>query len=254
MTDEKKVGIAVDDYDAAHAGVQASPLMQRLWAQAMGDDYPHGVEPFSACSWWMLGNIVATLRLRPGGRLVDLGCGRGGPGLWLARALSARLTGIDFSAVAVELASQRSADFVAPGQAEFRQGTFAKTGLPADYADGIVSVDALPFAPDRPAAFREARRILKPGGRFVLTVREQPAGADSWESMAAGAGLEVEQLLLNENHHEFWLRLFALWQSHADELRAELGERAAENFLLESRQPRSALEERPAYLMVLCRR
>ena len=245
--------MAPEDYDAAHAGVQASPLMQRLWAQAMGDQYPPEVEPFSSCSWWVLGHAVAALRLRPDGRLVDLGCGRGGPGLWLARALSARLVGIDFSAIAVDLASRRADDFVAPGRAEFRQGTFEETGLPADYADGMVSIDALPFTADRPAALREARRVLIPGARLVLTLRQQPAGADSWETMAAEAGLQVEQCLVNDNHHEFWLRLFASWRAHEQELRTELGKRAADNLMLEASQPRSAVEERPAFLMVMRR-
>ncbi|WP_084556300.1 class I SAM-dependent methyltransferase [Couchioplanes caeruleus] len=253
MTETTAVGVAADDYDAAHAGVQGSPLMQRLWAQAMGEEYPHEVEPFSSCSWWLLGHVVSALRMRPGGRLVDLGCGRGGPGLWLARALSVRLVGVDFSAVAVALAAERADDFVSAGQAEFRQGTFEQTGLPDGGADGVISIDALPFAKDRVAALREARRILVPGGRLVLTVREQPAGADDWQTMAAHAGLEVEQALLNEHHHDFWLRLFALWREHADELRTELGERAAANLLREASQPRSVLEERPAFLMVMRR-
>ena len=92
--------------------------MRRLWAEAMGEEYPAEVEPFSACSRWLLGRIVAALGLRPDGRLVDLGCGRGGPGLWLARALSVHLVGVDFSPVAVRLALSRAGDFVPPGRAD----------------------------------------------------------------------------------------------------------------------------------------
>lgn len=254
MAETTVVGTTADDYDASHGGVHQSPLMQRLWAAAMGDGYPHEVEPFSSCSWWLLGHAVAALRMRPGGLLVDLGCGRGGPGLWLARALSARLEGVDFSAVAVELASKRADSFVPPGRARFRRATFEQTGLPDECADGIVSVDALPFAPDRVAALREARRILTPGGGLVLTVRQAPAGTIDWHTMAANAGLDVEQALTNEQDRDFWLRLFALWLQHADELRAEVGERAAANLLREASQPHTALEERPALLMVMRRR
>jgi SAM-dependent methyltransferase len=163
MVDAGTVGWDAQDYDAAHAGVQESVVMRRLWSEAMGDQYPAEVDPFSSCTWWLLGNMVAALRLPAGGRLVDLGCGRGGPGLWLARALSASWVGIDFSPVAVELAVQRAPEFLGSGRAEFRRATFERTGLPDASVDGAASVDALPFAVDRVAALREVLRILVPG-------------------------------------------------------------------------------------------
>lgn len=83
-----------------------------------------------------------------------------------------RLTGIDSSAAAVEIAARRAGDYVAPDRAEFRRGAFEQTGLPDRYADGLLSVDALPFSPDRPAAPRKAARILASGGRLLLTARE----------------------------------------------------------------------------------
>jgi len=255
MTGTKTVGTAPDDYDAMHHAAQNSPLLHELWGRAMGDEYPPGVEPSSSCSWWLLGHAVSALRLRTGARLVDLGCGRGGPGLWLARALSVRLTGIDFSAAAVEIATQRAADFVAPDRAEFRQGSFERTGLPDRYADGLVSVDALPFSPDRQAALREAARILVAGGRFVLTVREQPADADSWPTMATVAGFDVELILDNAEHDGFWRRLFASYPENAAALRAELGDRAADNLILEAELSMAkGFPGRQAQLLVLRRR
>ena len=230
------IGIAPDDYDASHTAAHRSDLMRRLYAEGMGDQYPAEVDPFSSCSWWLLGQLVAVLRLRPDDVLVDLGCGRGGPGLWLARALSVRLTGVDFSPAAVTLATGRAAAFVGPGRAQFRVATFDRTGLPDAGAAAVVSVDALPFAPDRPAALREVHRILAPGGRCAVTLRSRPgvAGKD-WPAMAEAAGLTVEEAIPNPYHDVHWPRLYEVWLAHADELRAELGERAAENLLAEAR-------------------
>ncbi|GAB1688210.1 class I SAM-dependent methyltransferase [Krasilnikovia sp. M28-CT-15] len=254
MTESRTVGTSPEDYDAMHHAAQNSPLLHALWARAMGDEYPTGVEPTSYCSWWLLGHAVSALRLPAGARLVDLGCGRGGPGLWLARALSVRLTGVDFSAAAVELAAQRAGDFVAPGRAEFRQGSFERTGLPDHYANGLVSVDGLPFSPDRQGALREASRILAPGGRFVLTVREQPADADDWPTMAAVAGFDAELVLDNTEHDGFWRRLFMSYPGNAAGLRAELGARAADNLLLEAELFLAAeAPKRRAQLLVLRR-
>ena len=97
-----------------------SPLLRDLWALAFGPDLPAEVEPSSSCSWWTLGYAVSRLRLAPDDLLVDLGCGRAGPSLWLARALRTRLIGIDLSEPGIALAAQRASAFVPEGRAEFR--------------------------------------------------------------------------------------------------------------------------------------
>lgn len=250
------IGIAPDDYDAAHTAVHGSDLMRRLYADSMGDQYPAEVDPFSSCSWWLLGQLVSALRLLPDDLLVDLGCGRGGPGLWLARALSARLVGVDFSPAAVERATGRAAAFVAPGRAEFRVATFDRTGLPDGGAAAVISVDALPFAPDRPAALREVHRILAPGGRCAITARSRPGVADKdWPAMAEAAGFTVEETVPNPYHDGHFQRLHAAWLAHADGLRADLGDRATDNLLTEARdsQARQWDELPPPVLLVLRR-
>jgi SAM-dependent methyltransferase len=228
--------------------------MRRLWWQAMGDQYPEQVEPSSSCSWWLLGQLVAALRLRPGSRLVDLGCGRGGTGLWLARATAARLIGIDFSAAAVALSAQRAAEFVEPGLAESRQATFEHTGLADAEVDGAVSVDALPFASDRTAALVEARRILRPGARLAFTCRPGTDGRQGWHAMAAAAGLRVEDTATVPGNEEFWRRLHGLWLAHEAELRAELSERAADNFIREATHFQERRDELPPTVLLVLRR
>ena len=138
-----------------------------------GEDYPDEVEPFSPCSWSLLSSLVDALRLPPGATLVDLGCGRGGPGLWLARAMNARLLGIDWSAAAVEYTAERAPHWLSEGRYEMRTGTFTETGLPDDAADAVVSVDALALAQDPAAALAEVRRITAPGGRVAFTAGEE---------------------------------------------------------------------------------
>lgn len=247
-------GITAADYDTAHRARQDSALLRELWAQAMGDQYPAEVDPFSACTWWLLGQIVARLRLPPNGRLVDLGCGCGGPGLWLARALSANLVGIDFSAVAVRFATGRIPEFVAPCRASFRQATFEDTGLSGGCADGVVSVDAFPFAADRLAALREVWRILVAGGRFVLTVRVESGGPSDWPAMARSVGFDVEDMLADDDRDRTWQRLYALWLAHEADLRADIGDHAAGNLILEARRAQQRLVALPRSVLLVLRR
>ncbi|HEY6590046.1 MAG TPA: methyltransferase domain-containing protein [Actinomycetota bacterium] len=111
-------------------------------------DLPQEIEPYSFVSVGLLGHVADALGLSPGTTLVDLGCGRGGPGLWLAQARGARLIGVDFSAVAVQQATDRAVLFELAERARFVVGDLAATGLADGAADAVVAIDALHFAAD----------------------------------------------------------------------------------------------------------
>jgi SAM-dependent methyltransferase len=236
--------------DALHAAAAGRGISSRLYAEAFGEEYPADVDPSSSCTCSVLGEMVKRLRLRPNGLLVDLGCGRGGTGLWLARAFSARLIGLDISAKAVELAAERIPEFfpaAAPGdeRIRFQVGTFEDTGLPDACADGAVSMDVLPFTPDHVAALREVRRILKPGARAVFTgganLPGHPKyvpGRPSREERIAAAGLELEAKVERPEEAGLWNRLNDLWEAHEDELRREHGDLATDAKLREARNHR----------------
>jgi SAM-dependent methyltransferase len=155
-------------FDAAFSAVPASPGLRKVWRLAM-PELPPEIEPFSFVSLGLLRHVAEALNLVPGQILVDLGCGRGGPGLWLARTADVSLVGVDFSPVAVEQATQRVALFGLAGRARFVTGDLTHTGLPHHSADAAVSVDAFHFAADPNAAATHARQLLRPGARLVLT-------------------------------------------------------------------------------------
>ncbi|MFF0087501.1 class I SAM-dependent methyltransferase [Streptomyces canus] len=154
-------------FDALHTARAHSTLPARLYSMAMGDDYPEEVAPDSSCDWPLLELMATRLRMHPRQFLVDVGCGTGGIGLWLARALAVRLEGLDISSAAIEQATARRVHFAVP--ATFRVAGLENTGLPDGGAHGVVCVDALSFAPNRGAALRELGRILAPGARLVFT-------------------------------------------------------------------------------------
>ncbi|HYI35667.1 MAG TPA: methyltransferase domain-containing protein [Thermoleophilaceae bacterium] len=225
---------AFDELFRAQAG---STLLLELWSRAWGEDYPHEVEPFSPCSWSLLSSLVDALRLPPGATLVDLGCGRGGPGLWLARAMNARLVGIDWSAAAVELAEGRAPGWLPNGRYEMRTGTFTETGLPDGAADAVVSVDALALAPDPAAALAEVRRITAPGGRVAFTASEAAGGdpADRvWATLLNESGLALESAAELAGTTDALRRLYDLTGTHAAELREDLGATPTDHLLREA--------------------
>ena len=170
----RSVAPTAAEFDGEFATVSGSPGLRRVWQEA-SPDLPPEIEPYSFVSVALLGHVADALALSSGKTLVDLGCGGGGPGLWLAQSHGTILIGVDFSAVAVQQATDRAALFGLANQARFVVGDFAGTGLVEGAADAVVSIDALQFAADPTAAAREARRLLRPGGRLVLT---------SWQARA----------------------------------------------------------------------
>jgi SAM-dependent methyltransferase len=169
MTDDNLVAVG---YDAVYDAIPHSPTFRSLWAEhASGDGYPPEYDSISFVTATEMRAIARDLALPAGGTLVDLACGAGGPGLWLASLTGASLAGVDISGVAVARARARAAA-VAATSATFVQGSFAATGLATGAADGVVSSDALQYAPDKAAAFAEAARVLRPGGRLAFTAFE----------------------------------------------------------------------------------
>ncbi|MGW7260714.1 class I SAM-dependent methyltransferase [Streptomyces sp. NPDC054834] len=241
-------------FDTWHTARRAgAPLIARLYAEAMGERYPHEVAANSSCDWPLLGLLVARLQMTPGQLLVDAGCGTGGVGLWLARALSARLVGIDVSAAAIQQATARTAGFVPADHAAFRVAQLEATGLPDGCARAVVCVDALSFTTDRAAALRELGRLLTPGGRLALTRAVRRDAAPDFEEHAQAAGLVLEHVDERTNEPATWERVFRLWTRHTDALTRELGDIEAQNMLASATRRLPSLPERRAVLLTLRR-
>jgi SAM-dependent methyltransferase len=184
------------DFDAGYRRWRAS----RAHAALFGAGLPPEVEPFSFVPLDGLQTIADHLKVRPGATLVDLGCGRGGPGLWLADRSGARLIGIDGSAVAVTDAQERTSLFTNLTHARFQVADVTNTGLPARCADAVVAIDVVQLV-DQPARMlAEAARLLKIPGRLVLTTWEGRGSAPErfprdLRGLLEGAGLRVTACL-----------------------------------------------------------
>jgi methylase of polypeptide subunit release factors len=102
----------------------ASPVFADVWQTVLGDEYVPGLDAYSYITRTELGRIAAALHLEGEELIADLGCGRGGPGLWVAGETGARLVGIDIAETAVHAAEARAHDLGLGDRATFRLGTF----------------------------------------------------------------------------------------------------------------------------------
>jgi ubiquinone/menaquinone biosynthesis C-methylase UbiE len=204
------------EFDENFSMVGASAGLRRVWELA-APDLPPEVEPFSFVSAALLRHVAQALRLSPGQTLADLGCGRGGPGLWLAREAGVSLVGVDFSPVAIDQATHRAALFGVTATARFIVGDLTSTGLPDEHADAAVSIDAFHFAADPAAAAAEARRILRPAGRLVLTNWQPKVPDDArlparlridWPQLLRGAGFGDVGVEEQPEWHDLYTRVY----------------------------------------------
>jgi SAM-dependent methyltransferase len=243
------------DWDPEFAAIASSDLLPRLARLAYGESYPVELRPYGATTWPLLREIADRLALPRGGSLLDLGCGEGGPGLWLAARAGATLVGVDFSAEALRSAARTAARLADPPPHRFVAGTFTATGLPAGSVDAAVSLDALTYCPDPVPAFAEVGRVLRPGGRLVATLHEvaRGVGIADYRPLVSEAGLRLVHHAEVAGWREPTARNYALWVEHADELRAELGKDVADVLLAEAAELAPRLAARRQVLLVAAR-
>ena len=161
-------------FDGWYANQTAAPTVADIMNRHMG--FPPGTRA-GVVAADAVPELTDELRLGPGSTLLDLACGRGAYGLLIAKATGASLIGVDFSAQALTEAREQAGRMGVP-TATFQVGELTATGLPDASVEGVLCTDAIQF-PDQPAvAYDEIRRVLKPGGRVVLTCWEPVDRAD----------------------------------------------------------------------------
>ena len=149
------------------------------------------------------GSPVAYVGLKAGETVLDLGSG-GGIDVFLAAkkvGSKGKVLGVDMNEAMIKRAKEAAEEYGFKN-VEFRLGEIEEMPIEDGVVDAIISNCVINLSPDKPQVFREAHRVLKPGGRItvsdIVTEGRIPdeirKDLDSWASCVSGALPQEEYL------------------------------------------------------------
>ena len=168
---------------------------------------------------------LSSVQIKEDGQIMDIGCG-GGANIarLLQRAPKGVVQGIDYSSVSVAKSSKVNAKAIAEGRCKVQEASVVKLPFGENAFDLVTAFETIYFWPDIEHCFGEVKRVLKPGGQFVIVNESDGSGPmdAKWESLIEGmhtykpeeirlhlsnAGFKAIDIQKNEAKH--WLKVTA---------------------------------------------
>jgi ubiquinone/menaquinone biosynthesis C-methylase UbiE len=123
------------------------------------------------------------------GEILDIGCG-GGANLarLMDRSLRAKVTGVDYSTVSVEKSRKVNADAILKNRCKVLEASVASLPFKDDTFTMATAFETVYFWPDIVRNFAEVRRVLVPGGKFLIVNEDDGLSGNNekWEKMIEG--------------------------------------------------------------------
>ena len=127
------------------------------------------VDHFHARGFRATQALADRLPITTGQRILDIGCGVGGPARYLAKRFGCEVDGIDITPAFVDAAIRLTADLGLSEAVRIRHGDGALLPYADALFDGAIGLHVTMNIADRPGFFREAHRVLKPGAFLAIT-------------------------------------------------------------------------------------
>jgi ubiquinone/menaquinone biosynthesis C-methylase UbiE len=196
-------------YPAAHASAAHSRLCERVFGEDLCQE---GMVDMAAIE-----DLLGRLDLKPGDHLLDLGCGAGVIAKYISERTGARVTGLDYSAPAITVANERTAD--KRDRLTFLQGDMNALDLPAGSFDAAISLDTLYWVADLADTLAQVARTIKPGGQigiFMLQGRGEGNPPEILEADHTRLAQALSKLNLRYQAYDYTARNAEFWKRNKD--------------------------------------
>ena len=197
-------------YQQFYPRAHASRAHSRLCKQVFGEDHCQEGQVDMAS----FNDLLDRLNLKPGDKLLDLGCGAGGLTEHASDRTGVEVMGIDYSASAIETANART-----EGKRDhltFLQADMNALELPACSFDAAISLDTLYWVADIEVALSSIIQLMKPGGRlgaFIALTLEDCEEAAELEAHGTWLASALSELSLPYDVHDYTERFQQFWPS-----------------------------------------
>jgi tocopherol O-methyltransferase len=156
-----------------------SPFYYSLWGKHIHHGYwIRGDESKETAQIQLIEHLWRLANVKPGCRVLDIGCGFGGSSLFLAGRYGVSATGVTISSVQVEMANRDAQKQSLDAKFLLMDAEALHFSEPFDL---LWSVESISHYQDIPKFFSSAAKFLKPGGTFALTDwfrKENPTPAE----------------------------------------------------------------------------
>ncbi|OAA74327.1 Sterol methyltransferase [Akanthomyces lecanii RCEF 1005] len=110
--------------------------------------------------------LAHSINIQKGMRVLDVGCGVGGPALEIAKFTGANVTGLNNNDYQIARGTRYAAKQGLAKQVDFVKGDFMQMSFPDNAFDAVYAIEATVHAPSLEGIYSEIFRVLKPGGTF----------------------------------------------------------------------------------------
>jgi tocopherol O-methyltransferase len=145
-----------------------SAYYRALWGDHIHHGYWEDGETPSRAQVKLVERLAERARIPHGGRVLDVGCGVGGPALWLARNLRCSVLGLTISPVQARMAAEKARAEGLSRLARFEVADANRLNYAAESFDAVWVIECSEHLANKARFVASCARALKPGGMLAL--------------------------------------------------------------------------------------